>query len=327
LSSGFRKYTEDDGQLAYRKPINSQRGFCLKISEPEPPKTSEILAVVEYLWETQLAALLVDRVYVPTGYTEAIGIPLELTFDSGGPFGLRDVQFMGVVAAKSFLSARGNTPDVTPAEHAALAIELQMRSSRIRSDGYRCFAFFNNELTRQYSFPKGDEVAFALAGVIKNIPMPSAATLTWDQVKQFRSDKESTAAYRNFHLWLNNFHPKSEREAIDVIGQKLDGYRAAIRKHGLKTRQETFKLIASIPSRFGASVPAATTGAAIGYDLFGPQGAFVGAGIGAFMAAGLSFGGDFVASITEEQINRLDLISGPHGEIAYLHGLAEKLSK
>lgn len=299
----------------------------MKISEPEPPKTSEILAVVEYLWETQLAALLVDRVYVPTVLTEAIGIPLELTFDSGGAFGLRDVQFMAVVAGKSFLSARSNTPDVTPAEHAALASELQMRSSRIRSDGYRCFAFFNNELTRQYSFPQGDDVAFALAGVIKNIPMASAATLTWDQVKQFRSDKESTAAYRNFHLWLNNFHPKSEREAIDVIGQKLDDYRAAIRKHGLKTRQETFKLIASIPSRFGASVPAATTGAAIGYGLFGPQGAFVGAGIGAALAAGLSVGGDVVVSITEEQINRLDLISGPHGEIAYLHGLAENLSK
>jgi hypothetical protein len=41
------------------------------------------LAVVEYLWETQLAALVVDRVYVPTGYAEAIGIPLELTFDCG----------------------------------------------------------------------------------------------------------------------------------------------------------------------------------------------------------------------------------------------------
>jgi hypothetical protein len=101
--------------------------------------------------------------------------------------------------------------------------------------------------------------------------MASAAQLTWDQVKQVRSDKESLAAYRNFHLWLNDFHPKSEREATDVIGQKLDDYRAAIRKHGLKTRQETFKLIASIPSRFGASVPAATTGAAIGYGLLGPH--------------------------------------------------------
>jgi hypothetical protein len=327
LSSGFRKNTEDDGQLAYRNPINSQRGFYLKISEPEPPKTSEILAVVEYLWETQLAALLVDRVYVPTGYTKAIGIPLELTFDSGGPFGLRDVQFMAVVAAKSFLSARGNTPDVTPAEHAALASELQMRSSRIRSDGYRCFAFFNSELTRQYSFPKGDDVAFALAGVIKNIPMPSAATLTWDQVKQFRSDKESTAAYRNFHLWLNNFHPKSEREAIDIVGQKLDDYSRAIKKHGLKTQKETAKLIASIPSRYGTYVAGGTIGAAIGFGLFGPQCGVVGSAIGAVMAAGVSIGGDVVASITEQRINRLDLISGPHGEIAYVHELAEKLSK
>jgi hypothetical protein len=133
----------------------------LKISEPEPPKTSEILAVVEYMWETQLAALLVDRVYAPrglggTGSAEAMGIPLELTFDLGGPFDLRDVQFMAVVAAKSVLSAwGGNTPDATPAEHAALALVLQMRSSRIRAAGYRCFPFFNNELTRQYSFYQG----------------------------------------------------------------------------------------------------------------------------------------------------------------------------
>jgi hypothetical protein len=87
------------------------------------------------------------------------------------------------------------------------------------------------------------------------------------------------------------------------------------------------KILDPRTKRFGASVPAATTGAAIGYGLLGPQGAFVGAGIGAALAAGLSISGDVVVSITEEQINRLDLISGPHREIAYLHGLAEKLSK
>jgi hypothetical protein len=296
------------------------------------PQKGELLAVVEYLWETQLAALLVDRVYVPTRLAEAVGIPLELTFDSGGAFGPRDRHYMAVVAAKSILHARGRAgdiPDATPAEHVGLAVVLHVRSSRIQAAGYRCFPFFNNELTRQYSFYQGGDVGFALAGVIKNIPMASPAQLTWDQVKQFRSDKGSRAAYRNFHLWLNNFHPKSEGEAIDVIGQKLDDYREAIRKHGLKTRQETFKLIASIPSRFGAAGPAAMTGAAIGYGLLGPgpQGAFFGAGIGAALAAGISVSGDVVVSITEEQINRLDLNSGPHREIAYLHGLAEKLSK
>jgi hypothetical protein len=207
------------------------------------------------------------------------------------------------------------------------ADQMLRQSSLIRAAGYSCFLFFQNELTQQYALPKGDDVAFAMAGVIKNIPMASAAELTWDQVLQFRSDKESIAAYRNFHLWLNDFQPKSEREAIDIVGQKLDDYSRAIKKHGLKTQQETFKLIASIPSRFGASVPAATTGAAIGYGLFGPQGAAVGAAIGAAMAAGLSVGGDIVVSITEEQINRSDLISGPNREIAYLHGLVGKLPK
>jgi hypothetical protein len=61
--------------------------------------------------------------------------------------------------------------------------------------------------------------------------------------------------------------------------------------------------------------------------LFGPQGGAVGSAIGAVMAAGVSIGGDVVVSSTEQRINRLDLISGPHGEIAYLHGLAAKLSK
>jgi hypothetical protein len=295
------------------------------------PQKREILAVVEYLWETQLAALLVDRVYLPTGVAEGVGIPLELTFDLGGAFGPMDVHYHALVAAKSILHARGRAgdiPDATPAEHLGLAVVLHVRSSRIRAAGYRCFPFFNNELTRHYSlFYQGGDVGFALAGVIKNIPMASPAQLTWDQVKQFRSDKESTDAYRNFHLWLNDFHPKSEGEAIDVIGQKLDDYRAAIRKHGLKTRQETFKLIASIPSRFGAAAPAATTGAAIGYGLHGPQGAFFGAGIGAALAAGLSIGGDVGVSINQEQISRSDLISGPNREIAYLHGLTEKLPK
>jgi hypothetical protein len=116
------------------------------------PQKGEILAVVEYLWETQLAALLVDRVYIPTRVAEGVGIPLELTFDLGGAFGPRERHYMGVVAGKSFLSAwGGDTPDATPAEHVGLAVVLHVRSSRIRAAGYRCFPFFNNELTRQFT--------------------------------------------------------------------------------------------------------------------------------------------------------------------------------
>jgi hypothetical protein len=96
-------------------------------------------------------------------------------------------------------------------------------SSILRRGGLRCFPFsVVDEPALEYGLCPGDDAALAMVGVIKKIPMASAADLTWDQVLQFRSDKESIAAYRNFHLWLNDFHPKSEREAIDIVGQKLD---------------------------------------------------------------------------------------------------------
>src|ERR1043165_613507 len=102
-----------------------------------------------------------------------------------------------------------------------------------------------------------------------NVPLVTPTTLSWQQIIEFRSDNKARSAYRRFHLWLSDFHPRSEREATDIVGKRLEDYLWAVKKHGLQTTKDTAKLVASVPARYGHFVAGAALGTAVGIALFG----------------------------------------------------------
>ena len=104
-----------------------------------------------------------------------------------------------------------------------------------------------------------DEV-FAAAGqdlayeaVLSRVPIVIEEGLTWDQVLEFRRDKESVRKYRDLHLWIQTALSSTTPQAIDdLVGQKLDDYTWAIRKHGLSTR---LSAVTSLITAAGAGIP------------------------------------------------------------------------
>lgn len=82
-----------------------------------------------------------------------------------------------------------------------------------------------------------DSVTSSPLGVVaalSTIPIAVEDKLSWEQIKDFRSDEDSVRKYRDLHLWLDDgLTAKTEQQAIDLIAQKIEDYHWAIRKHGI----------------------------------------------------------------------------------------------
>jgi hypothetical protein len=301
----------------------------------EPIKTGDVLAVVD-TWRPQAAALLVDRIYVPSpDYLEGLekhlsfaeAPPAVLTFDVA-EIGLNPYHvFMASVHAVRELYGEDaflNPTDEQIQNPQTTTRTLQLQSAAIRSAGHRCFTVFGTRSSEYHALPEGDD--FVLTAILQNIPVVDSESLSWPQILQFRGDNISSSAYRSFHLWLSNFKPQSEREATDIIGKKLHDYENALKKHGIESKRDTAKLITSLPSRISALGTGAGIGVATGTALFGLSASPAAAAIGALLFAGLSLGGDIVAMVSERRIRKADLIHGPSAELAYLQQVSEQLT-
>ncbi len=107
-----------------------------------------------------------------------------------------------------------------------------------------------NDLSAFYR--PGQIVAYSAA--LQNIPVV-ANDAAWQQIVEFRQDKDSKRKYRDMHLWLNQcLTCTSVDHAVDIVCQKLEDYRWAIHKHGLETA------IGSVSSLIAVGSGAALTG-------------------------------------------------------------------
>jgi len=60
--------------------------------------------------------------------------------------------------------------------------------------------------------------------------------LTWEQVLEFRQDKKAKTKLDRLRRWFNiDLLKKSEEEIKNILGQKLDDYQWALKKHGIQT--------------------------------------------------------------------------------------------
>jgi hypothetical protein len=75
-----------------------------------------------------------------------------------------------------------------------------------------------------------------LTSSISNIAMVNEKELSWEQVMEFRKDAETRAKYCRFVRWVDlELKTKSPKEGEDLIAIRLDDYKWALKKHGLKT--------------------------------------------------------------------------------------------
>ncbi len=76
-----------------------------------------------------------------------------------------------------------------------------------------------------------------IRAIVRNLPVVSPERI-WEQVVDFRADRESAKNYRALRLWLEDgLKANSMNHAVDLIGARLDAYHNALKKHGLRTRK------------------------------------------------------------------------------------------
>jgi hypothetical protein len=249
------------------------------------------------------AALLADRIYMPC-FADANcleDIPVELTF--GDP--RLDVEFYSSAWMYNEVDWPWKLEDPARKAEELLKIWLRDPLTRYRSAfPQSCFVPVNYGVDTPV-LPAGKQEAYQ--GVLNNIPVAIEQDLTWEQTLEFRNDKESRRAYRDLHLWLESgLKTESERQATDLIAQKLEDYSRAIKKHGIRTTVEAISSFISL----SAVVPPAAGVAAAAVNLEPTIGAVTG-GVLALVGAG--------AWIGKRLLDLEDLKRGEHREVAYIY--------
>lgn len=89
---------------------------------------------------------------------------------------------------------------------------------------------------------------------IDNFPQISEDKLTWEQVLNYKRDKDSVNALHRFQRWIRlELKNKSRDEIEDTILADLDDYKFSLKKHGIMTVTGAISTIVSaVPSIFEA---------------------------------------------------------------------------
>jgi len=167
--------------------------------------------------------------------------------------------------------------------------------------------------TSQFDTLYGSEQgAVVYRAALNNLPVVSPESLSYEQLIEFRRDEDSVRRYRDLRLWLEqSLNGKTLSEATDIIGQKLDDYGWAIKKHGLKTITGTFSQILNWKQASMTGAVALAGGALAGE-------------IGAAFAAGLVIASQVGASIAERMIEHEDLTRGKDREVAIIYDIRKR---
>lgn len=145
-------------------------------------------------------------------------------------------------------------------------------------------------------------------GAINNLSVVDATKLDWSQVLEFREDVGAARKYRDLRIWLRSgLEAESVEEATDVIGQKIEDYEWAIRKHGLKST------VGGISQMFGWKDAAVAAAAGFG----------VGAVWGALVAGSLLVGKASVW-LAERRMEYETVRRGDNREIAIIYEACKK---
>lgn len=157
------------------------------------------------------------------------------------------------------------------------------------------------------SYSSSDRASIGVQASLSAMPVAIETELDWNQVREFRSDPDAKRKYRDLHLWLEaSLIATSERQAREIIEQKLSDYGWAIKKHGIKTQNEVLTGIFGIGTLVSGIGGVATTAAAISPV----YGALAGAGIA---TAGI------IAWMRKRQYELEDIKRGEQREVAYLY--------
>lgn len=170
---------------------------------------------------------------------------------------------------------------------------------------------FSSEQQRDAAFVAGDrEVVLA---ALRELDVVDEDELTWEQVLAFRQDAAARRDYRRLVHWLDStMVGRQHTFIVDELGKRIELYRQALRKHGLKTRLGVLASLVDAKALVGAS--AATSAALVaGHPLWG------------LLTTTSFLFGKALLTIGQASLD-LEEVHNAHSEIAFVAQLNERLT-
>ncbi len=261
-------------------------------------------------------ALLFDRVYASClDPNNPPDIPIELSFGIAG----RDRDAQSHYETMARMVAEAYPPHTSPDEMEKIdpgivqEFDFDRKLSQLYSDvGVMGEWTYSNKGLYVRRFTQGEQIAYE--GTLNNIPIMSAANVSWDQIIDFRNDPDASRKYRDLRLWLRTgLGADSVQHATDIIGQKIENYRWAIKKHGFQTSLGALNQLFDWKES-GLALAAGGVGGVFG----GP----VGAGI----ASGLVIVAKIGAFLCERKLASSEILRGPDRAVAILYDAQERFT-
>jgi hypothetical protein len=167
--------------------------------------------------------------------------------------------------------------------------------------------FFNKKV-RDLQYLEGNKNV--IVTTINNLNIVDEEELTWDQVFNFRKDKESQLSYKRLQHWLDtNMIGKSQTYVEDDINLKLYNYKKALDKHGIKTVIGTIEETLDSKFLIGTSIASS-----LPFALDSKLGILVGAGLVI---------GNIIIKLTKNRLEYNEIEQGPNSEISYLYKIGQ----
>jgi len=153
-----------------------------------------------------------------------------------------------------------------------------------------------------------------IISILSNLEIVDEEQLTWEQVLEFRADKENQQKYKRFLHWLDKeMIERSQAFVEDEIAIRLEDYEKSIKKHGIKT------VIGTIEEALDGKYSLGASGIAGSFTLAGHP------TLG-MLAAGLLLGGKVGVKLTKVKLDYDDVERGANSEISWVYE-AKKLGK
>jgi hypothetical protein len=176
------------------------------------------------------AALLADRYWAPfsdSGHDITFGWehPTEVmmwAFESLRPY------------FKGDKKATEQTPSEAESETFLADVERDLANYYRERTGADVVPLYASVSRRDAQYRSGDQSA--IVAVIQNLGIADDEQLQWEQVMEFRQDKDARAAYRHFVHWLDKeMVDRPVSYIADELAARVERYEWALRKHGIET--------------------------------------------------------------------------------------------
>lgn len=261
------------------------------------------------LLKPKTAALLGERVWLP--FPGRDDDP-DFVFGWDSPVAIRMSSLMAFTASK--LEEGGEAQPARPNLQKFLNMtERELSEDYARASGLDITPLYSSSEARDKDHQAGQRAVVVSA--IENVGVVSEELLTWEQVEEFRNDYNCREAYRRFVHWLDrDMIDKSAEYIVDEVSERLEAYRSAIKKHGLRTALGTVERTLdakSLGSAAAASLSIQTMTSLPLLSILGGAGLLVG---NAAVHAGL------------KMVERKD-ITDKNKEVAFVHQVKEKLGQ